>query len=49
MLGIWEYFWDLVDWAGAAPTNICRVTATVNELVLSPGTVSSVITRTAPS
>ena len=37
MLGIWEYFWDLVDWAGAAPANICRVTAMV----------SSVTTRTA--
>ncbi len=33
MLGIWEYFWDVLDWVAApsAAPNICQVVATVSE------------------
>ncbi len=34
MLGIWEYFWNLLDWTApiVSPINLCQVTATVTSI-----------------
>jgi hypothetical protein len=47
MLGIWEYFWDLLDWTGPGPVNLCRVTATVSSIHDQAATVSSMHEQTA--
>ena len=41
MLGIWEYFWDLVDWGGGV-RNICRVTGLMGQTVSMTGLTGSV-------
>lgn len=38
MLGIWEYFWDIVDWSVFRDTtNICRATALMAQQVNHTG------------
>ncbi len=34
MLGIWEYFWNIIDWVVpvTSPINLCQVTATVSSI-----------------
>jgi len=36
MLGIWEYFWDLIDWGGGV-RNVCRVTGLMGQTVVMSG------------
>jgi len=48
MLGIWEYFWNVLDWVPivAAPKNLCQVTATVSEVTTAIATTAQLHTIT---
>ena len=48
MLGIWEYFWNLIDWTApvVSPKNLCQVTATVGQLKTTTATTSQLIKQT---
>lgn len=50
MLGIWEYFWDILDWTGVSGVkNICRVTGLMGQSVSQLGTMGSTQNKTGES
>ena len=48
MLGIWEYFWNLLDWTApvVSPINLCQVTATVTSVKTSTATTAQLTNMT---
>lgn len=48
MLGIWEYFFDILDWITVTPaaTNLCQVTATVSEVNVVSAVTAQLNTQT---
>lgn len=49
MLGIWEYFWNLLDWTApvVSPVNLCQVTATVSSVLMSTAITAQLTNMTS--